>query len=58
MLAKRKLNEIEILISQALVDFKISHEEFQIIVDEKEKYDQMKEIIRNIKNKDDINENV
>ena len=35
MLAKCKLNSIETLISQALIDFEISHEEFKIIVNEK-----------------------
>ena len=33
--------------SQALIDLDISHEEFKTIVNEKEKYDQMKESIRN-----------
>ena len=49
MLAKGKLNSIESLMSQALIDIEISHEEFQTIVNEKEKYDQMKESIRNKK---------
>ena len=35
MLAKCKLNSIETLISQALIDFEISHEELKIIVNEK-----------------------
>ena len=35
MLAKSKLNSIKTLISQALIDFEISHEEFKIIVNEK-----------------------
>ena len=38
MLAKRKLNSIETLISQALIDFEISQEEFKTIVNGKEKY--------------------
>ena len=57
MLAKSKLNSIETLISQALIDLDISHEEFKTIVNEKDKYDQMKEIIRNIKSRDEISEN-
>ena len=57
MLAKSKLNSIESLVSQALIDLDISHEEFKTIVDEKEKYDQMKESIRNKKNKEDFSEN-
>ena len=49
MLAKSKSNSIESLMSQALIDLDISHEEFKTIVHEKEKYDQMKESIRNKK---------
>ena len=37
MLAKNKLNGIETLISQALIDLEISHEEFKTIVNEKRK---------------------
>ena len=57
MLAKSKLNSIKTLISQPLIDLDISHEEFKAIVNEKEKYDQMKEIIGNIKSRDGISEN-
>ena len=32
MLAKSKLNSIETLISQTLIDFEISHEEFKTII--------------------------
>ena len=49
MFAKSKLNSIESLMSQALIDLDISHEELKKIVNEKEKYDQMKESIRNKK---------
>ena len=42
MLAKSKLNNIESLISQALNDLDISHEEFIIILNEKDKYERMK----------------
>ena len=49
MLAKSKLNSIETLMSQALIDLDISHEEFKTIVNEKEKHEQIKERIRNIK---------
>ena len=42
MLAKSKLSSIESLISQALNDLDISHEEFTIILDEKNKYERMK----------------
>ena len=40
MLAKSKLNSIETLVSQALIDLEISHEEFKTIVNEKERHEQ------------------
>ena len=46
MLAKSKLNSIETLISQALIDMDISHEEFITILKEKDKYEKMKENLR------------
>ena len=46
MLAKSKLNSIETLISQALIDMEISHEEFITILKEKDKYEKMKDNIR------------
>ena len=58
ILAKSKLNSIETLMSQALIDLDINHEEFKAIVNEKETYEQMKERIRNTKSKDDLSENV
>ena len=42
MLGKSKFNSIETLISQALIDMKISHEEFITILKEKDKYEKMK----------------
>ena len=42
MLAERKFNSIEALISQALNDLNISHEEFKMIVNEKDKYERIK----------------
>ena len=45
MLAKSKLNSIEILISQALNDMDISHKEYIIILKEKDKYERMKDIL-------------
>ena len=42
MLAKSKLNSIESLISQALNDLDISHKEFIIVLNEKDKYERMK----------------
>ena len=57
MLAKSKLNSIESLMSQALIDLDISHEDFKTIVNVKENYDQMKESIRNKKDGDEFSEN-
>ena len=57
MFAKRKLNSIETLMSQALIDLDISHEEFKTIANEKKKYEQIKESIRNIKSRDELSEN-
>ena len=49
MLAKTKLNSIEVLISRALIDSCISHDEFVSINVLQEK-DDMKEAIKNLKN--------
>ena len=46
MLAKSKFNSIETLIWQALNDMEISHEEFITIFKEKDRYEKMKENIR------------
>ena len=46
MLAKSKLNSIEALISQALIDVDISHEVFVTILNEKDKYEKMKDNLR------------
>ena len=46
MLAKSKLNSIETLIFQALIDLDISHKEFIKILREKDKYEQVKENLR------------
>ena len=46
MLAKSKFSSIEILISQALIDMNISHEEFVTTFKEKYRYEKMKENIR------------
>ena len=51
MLAKSKLNSTETLVSQALVDMEISHEEFVAIFKEKDKYEKMKENVRNVSEK-------
>ena len=46
-LAKSKLNSIDTLISQALIDMDIGHEELITILKEKDKYEMMKENLRN-----------
>ena len=48
MLAKSKLSSLEVLISKALIDSNISHDEFVLINVIKE-YDDMKEEIKNMK---------
>ena len=48
VLAKSKLNSIETLIFQALIDMEISHEEFIPILKEKDKYDKTKENEKNV----------
>ena len=47
MLAKSKLNSIDILISQALIDLDISHEKFKAICNERE--DELSKNSRNIR---------
>ena len=49
-LAKSKYNSIEALISQALNDINISHEKFITILKEKDRYERLKE---NIKDKNE-----
>ena len=47
MLAKSKFNNINTLISQALIDMDISHEEFITILKENNRYEMMKENLKN-----------
>ena len=54
-LARSKLNIIENLISQALIDFEITHEEFSKIIYEKNNYEKILDNIRNIKSINDLN---
>ena len=54
MVVKIKLNSIEILISQALIDMEISHEEFIAIFKEKDKDEKMKENLRSENKKQEI----
>ena len=46
MLAKIKFNSIQTLISQALNDMEINHEEFITIFKENDRYQKMKENVR------------
>ena len=46
-MAKSKLNSIDTLISQELIDMDISHEEFITILKEKDRYEIMKDNLRN-----------
>ena len=54
MLAKSKLNSIETLVSQALIDMEISNEEFITILKEKDKYEKMKANLRSENQKYEI----
>ena len=52
LLAKSKLNSIEVLISKALIDSNISHDEFVLISNvTKELYDMKEEIENSYNNK-------
>ena len=53
-LARNKLNIIETLMSQALIDLDISQEESARIIDEKIKYEGIKENIKNTKSINDV----
>ena len=49
LLAKSKLNSIKVLISKALIDSNINHEELFLINNALKEYDDMKEEIKNLK---------
>ena len=51
MLAKSKLSSIEALVSQALIDLEISHQEFVSIFKEKDKYKKMKKKVKSVSEK-------
>ena len=53
-MAKSKLNSIETLISQALIDMEITHEEFVTVLNEKDKYEKTKENLRSEGEKQEI----
>ena len=49
LLAKTKLNSLEVLISTTLIDLNISHDEFVLINNMLKEYNNMKEEINNLK---------
>ena len=49
MLAKTKLNSIQVLIYKALIDSNISQDEFILMNNVRKKYDNMKEEVKNWK---------
>ena len=51
VLAKSRLDSIETLVSQALIDMETSHEEFNAIIREKQKCERMKKHARNVSEK-------
>ena len=57
VLARNKLNIAETSLSSTLSDFDISHEEFVKIIDEKVKYEGIKENIKIVKHEDLDKEN-
>ena len=54
-LARSKLNIIENLISQALIDFEITHEEFSKTIYKKNNYKQVIDNIKSVTSVDDLN---
>ena len=54
MLAKSKLNGIEVLISKALIDSVISHGEFVLISNVWKEYNEMKEEIKSLNRPSDL----
>ena len=54
-LTRSKLKIIENLISQALIDFEITHGEFSKITYEKNNYEQIIDNIRSVKSINDLN---
>ena len=54
MLAKSKLNSIETLVSQAMTDMEITHEELNGIIRERKKCDRMKENVKKVSEKQNM----
>ena len=53
-MTKSKLNSIETLLSQALIDMEISHEELVTVLKEKDKDEKMKDNLRSENEKYEI----
>ena len=51
ILAKSKLNSIETIVSEARIDMEINHDELITILKEKDKYEKMKENVRDVSEK-------
>ena len=49
MLSKSKLNSIDVLISKALIDSVVSHDEFVLVDNFLREYNKMKDDIKNLK---------
>ena len=54
LLGKSKLNSIEVLISKALIDSVISHDELILINNVLKEYNEMKEKMKNLKTKSSL----
>ena len=50
LIAKAKLNSVEILMSKALIDTNITHDELVSINNVSKEYDDIKEEVRNLEN--------
>ena len=55
MPARSKINITKTLISQALIDLEIGHEEYKAIINEEEHYRRLKENIRMMRSSDELN---
>ena len=58
MLARSKLNRIESNISEAFINNEISHEDFMAIINEENKYQELKESIKMMKSQRSIVEKI
>ena len=55
MPARSKINITKTLISQALIDLEIGHEEYKAIINEEVHYRRLKENIKMMKSSDELN---